>query len=112
MAAPRFVSSEPFMFDFSNSSVSFIAGEGGIQASNIDFVGPNLTLSSEGDINLLASHVPRSEHGVPLLSGSINAVGSILAAGAIETADLQATKNINAGSIYAGNIQPAEVSRS
>ena len=56
-----FVSSEPFTFDFSNSSVSFTAGEGGIQASNIDFVGPNLTLSSEGDINLLASHVPRSE---------------------------------------------------
>ncbi len=76
-----FVSSEPFTFDFSNSSVSFTAGEGGIQASNIDFVGPNLTLSSEGDINLLASHVPRSEHGVPLLSGSINAVGSILASG-------------------------------
>ena len=37
-----FVSSEPFTFDFSNSSVSFTAGEGGIQASNIDFVGPNL----------------------------------------------------------------------
>ena len=100
-----FVSSEPFTFDFSNFSVSFTAGEGGIQASNIDFVGPNLTLSSQGDINLLASHLPQSEHDVPLLSGSINAVGSILASGAIETADLQAAKNINAGSIYAGNIQ-------
>ena len=32
-------------------------------------------------------------------------VGSILASGAIETADLQAGQNINAGSIYAGNIQ-------
>src|SRR6478672_5057967 len=85
-----FVSSEPFTFDFTNSSVSFAAGEGGIQASNIDFVGPNLTLSSQGDINLLASHLPQSEHDVPLLSGSINAVGSILASGAIETADLQA----------------------
>ena len=100
-----FVSSEPFTFDFSNSSVSFTAGVGGIQASNIDFVGPNLTLSSQGDINLLASHLPQSEHGVPLLSGSINAVGSIIVSGAIETADLQAAKNINAGSIYAGNIQ-------
>ncbi len=100
-----FVSSEPFTLDFRNSSVSFTAGEGGIQASNIDFVGPNLTLDSEGDINLLASHVPRSEHGIPVLSGSINAGGSILASGTIETADLQAGQNINAGSIRAGNIK-------
>ncbi|PYK76473.1 MAG: hypothetical protein DME42_00010 [Verrucomicrobia bacterium] len=100
-----FVSSEPLTFDFSSASVSFAAGEGGIQASNIDFVGPNLALSSEGDINLLASHVPRSEDGISLLSGSINAVGSIGASGGIETADLQAGQNISAGSIYAGNIQ-------
>ena len=100
-----FVSSEPFTLDFSNSSVSFSAGKGGIQASNIDFVGPDLMLDSEGDINLLASHVSRSEQGVRILSGSINAGGSILASGAIEIADLQAGHNINAGSIYAGNIQ-------
>ncbi|PYL02698.1 MAG: hypothetical protein DME32_05775 [Verrucomicrobia bacterium] len=100
-----FVSSEPFTFDFSSASVSFAAGEGVIQASNIDFVGPNLALSSEGDINLLASHVPRSEDGISLLSGSINAVGSIGASGGIETADLQAGQNISAGSIYTGNIQ-------
>src|SRR5438477_934637 len=100
-----FVSSEPFTFDFSNATVSFAAGEGGIQASNIDFAGPNLALSSDADINLLASHVPRSEDGISLLSGSINAVGSIGASGGIETADLQAGQNISAGSIYAGNIQ-------
>ncbi len=97
-----FVSSEPFTFAFGNSAVSFNAGAGGIQASNIDFIGSNLTLSSEGDINLLASHVPRSGNG---LSGSINAVGSVLASGAIETADLQAGNNISAGGILAGNIK-------
>src|SRR5438270_5673088 len=37
-----FTSSGPFTFDFSNTSVSFTAGLGGIQASNINFVGPNL----------------------------------------------------------------------
>jgi hypothetical protein len=99
------VSSEPFTFDFSNSSVSFTAGKGGIQASNIDFVGPDLMLDSEGDINFLASHVPRSDNGARLLSGSINAGGSISALGTIEIADLKAGHNINAGSIYAGNIQ-------
>ncbi len=97
-----FVGSEPFAFNFSNSNVTFTAGAGGIQASNIDFVGPNLTLDSEGDINLLASHVPQSGNG---LSGSINAVGSILASGAIETANLQAGNNISAGDISAGSIK-------
>jgi len=100
-----FISSEPFSFDFRNSAVSFTAGKGGIQASNIDFVGPNLTLDSEGDINLLASHLPRSQQGIPLLSGSITAGGSILASGGIETADLQAGQNISAGSIYSANIK-------
>jgi hypothetical protein len=100
-----FVSSEPFTFDFTNSKVSFTAGEGGIQAANIDFVGPDLKLDSEGDINLLASHVPRSENGEILLSGSISAAGSISASGPIEVADLKADHNINAGSIYAGTIQ-------
>ena len=100
-----FVSSEPFTFDFSNTSVIFTAGEGGIHASNIDFVGPNLMLDSEGDINLLASRVPRSEQGIPLLSGSINAGGSILASGPIEIDDLEAGQNIDAGSIYAGSIK-------
>ena len=59
-------------------------------------------LSSEGDINLLASHVSRSEQGGRILSGSINAGGSISASGPIEVADLKAGHNINAGSIYAG----------
>jgi len=99
-----FTSSEPFTFDFSNTSVSFTAGLGGIQAPNINFVGPNLALHSDGDINLLASHVPVS-HMTRLLSGSINAGGSISASGPIEIADLQAGRNINADSIYAGNIE-------
>lgn len=103
--AINFVSSEPFTFDFSNSSVSFSAGQGGIQASNIDFVGSDLMLDSEGDINLLASHVPRSGQGIPLLSGSISASGSILASGPIEIDNLEAGQNIHAGSIYAGNIK-------
>jgi hypothetical protein len=99
-----FVSSEPFTLDFSNSSVGFSAGQGGIQASNIDFVGSDLILDSEGDINLLASHVSRSDQGGRVLSGSINAGGSISASGPIEVADLSAGHNINAASIYAGNV--------
>jgi FecR protein len=99
-----FTSSEPFTFDFSNTSVSFAAGSGGIQAPNINFVGPNLTLLSDGDINLLASHVPGSGSR-RLLSGSINAGGSIFASGPIEIASLEAGHDINAGSIYAGNIE-------
>ena len=98
-----FTSSEPFTFDFSNTSVNFMAGLGGIQAPNINFFGPNLALHSDGDINLLASHVPVS-HGTRLLSGSINAGGSISASGPIEIADLQAGHNVYAGNIYAGNI--------
>ena len=99
----NFISSEPFTFDFSNSSASFVAGSGGIQASNIDFVGPNLSLLSDGDINLLASDVLVSgRQGV--LSGAINAGGSIFASGWIETAILNASNNIHAGNIYAGNI--------
>jgi FecR protein len=99
-----FTSSEPFTFDFSNTSVSFAAGSGGIHAPNINFVGPNLTLLSDGDINLLASHVPGSGSR-RLLSGSINAGGSIFASGPIEIASLEAGHDINAGSIYAGNIE-------
>jgi FecR protein len=102
-----FVSSEPLTFDFSNSSVSFTAGEGGIRASNIDFVGPNLSLFSDGDINLLASHVPVSG-GQRVLSGSINAGGSIFASGPIEIDNLEAGHNIRAGSIYAGNIKAGD----
>ena len=99
-----FTSSEPFTFDFSNTSVSFAAGSGGIHAPNINFVGPNLALLSDGDINLLASHVPGSGTR-RLLSGSINAGGSIFASGPIEIANLEAGHDINAGSIYAGNIE-------
>jgi hypothetical protein len=99
-----FTGSAPFTFDFSNTSVSFTAGLGGIQAPNINFVGPNLALHSDGDINLLASHVPIS-HAMRLLSGSINAGGSIFASGPIEIADLHAGHSINANSIYAGNIE-------
>ncbi len=100
-----FVSAEPFTFDFRNSTVSFTAGNGGIQASNIDFFGSNLLLKSGGDINLLASHVPVSGTGIPILSGAIDAAGSISASGPIEIADLKAGVGINAGSISARNIQ-------
>ena len=99
-----FASSEPFTFDFSNTSLSFTAGLGGIQAPNINFVGPNLALHSDGDINFLASHAPVFEM-TRLLSGSIDAGGSISASGPIEIAHLQAGQNINAGNIYAGNIE-------
>jgi len=99
-----FTSSEAFTFDFSNTSVSFAAGLGGIHASNINFIGPNLALLSDGDINLLASHVPGSGTR-RLLSGRIDAGGSIFASGAIEIANLEAGHDINAGSIYAGNIE-------
>ncbi len=99
-----FTSSEPFTFDFSNTSVTFTAGLGGIHAPNINFVGPNLALLSNGDISLLASHVPVSGTR-RVLSGSINAGGSISASGPIEIANLEAGHDINAGSIYARNIE-------
>ena len=100
-----FVSSEPFTFDFSNSSVSFAAGEGGIQASNIDFVGPDLTSVPKATSTFSPRMFRALRKGILLLSGSINAAGSISALGTIEIADLKAGHNINAGSIYAGNIQ-------
>lgn len=99
------VSSGPFAFDFNNSNVSFTAGEGGIHASNIDFAGSNLVLKSQGDISLLGSQVPLTKDGIPILSGSIDALGSISASGTIEISDLKAGHDLHTGSIYAGSVQ-------
>jgi hypothetical protein len=95
-----FKSSSLFHFNFSNSdSVSLSAGAGGIQAPNVEFIGPNLTLRSDGDINLFETELP-SVKGQPLFSGLIDAHGSIFATGDIQTAVLTADGNISAG----GNI--------
>jgi FecR protein len=95
-----FNNSSLFHFNFSNSdSVSLSAGAGGIQAPNVEFIGPNLTLHSDGNINLFETELP-SVKGQPVFSGLIDAHASIFATGDIQTAVLTAGGNISAG----GNI--------
>jgi len=94
-----FNSSSLFHFDFSNSDfVSLSAGAGGIQAPNIEFIGPNLTLRSDSDINLFDTRLP-SVKGQPIFSGLIDANGSIFANGDIQTAVLTAGGDISDGGI-------------
>ena len=89
-----FNSSSLFHFNFSNSDfVSLSAGAGGIQASNVEFIGPNLTLRSDGDISLFDTSLP-SARGQPIFSGLIDANGSIFALGDIQTAVLTAGGDI------------------
>ena len=88
-----------FHFNFSNSDfVSLSAGAGGIQAPNIGFIGPNLTLRSDGDINLFDTRLP-SVKGQPTFSGLIDANGSIFANGDIQIAVLTAGGDISDGEI-------------
>src|SRR6476660_4420594 len=94
-----FNSSSLFHFNFSNSDfVSLSAGVGGIQAPNVEFIGPNLTLRSDGDINLFDTSLP-SARGQPIFSGLIDANGSIFAEGNIQTAVLTAGGDISDGGI-------------
>src|SRR5213078_4588810 len=94
-----FNSSSLFHFNFSNSdSVTLSAGAGGIQAPNVEFIGPNLTLRSDSDINLFDTRLP-SVKGQPIFSGLIDANGSIFANGDIQTAVLTAGGDISDGGI-------------
>src|SRR5881227_2200183 len=94
-----FNSSSLFHFNFSNSDfVSLSAGAGGIQAPNVEFIGPNLTLRSDGDINLFDTRLP-SVRGQPIFSGLIDANGSIFANGDIQTAVLTAGGDISGGGL-------------
>src|SRR5437667_1918097 len=94
-----FNSSSLFHFNFSNSDfVSLSAGAGGIQAPNVEFIGPNLTLRSDSDINLFDTRLP-SVKGQPIFSGLIDANGSIFANGDIQTAVLTAGGDISDGGI-------------
>src|SRR5437016_11992251 len=94
-----FSNSSFFHFDFSNSDfVTLSAGAGGIQASNIEFIGPNLTLRSDSDINLFDTRLP-SVKGQPIFSGLIDANGSIFANGDIQTAVLTAVGDIPNGGL-------------
>src|SRR5437660_1910749 len=95
-----FNSSSLFHFNFSNSDfVSLSAGAGGIQAPNVEFIGPNLTLRSDGDINLFDTQLP-SVRGQPIFSGLIDANGSIFANGDIQTAVLTAGGAISAAGLF------------
>jgi hypothetical protein len=94
-----FNSSSLFHFNFSNSDfVSLSAGAGGIQAPNVEFIGPNLTLRSDGDINLFDTRLP-GVRGQPIFSGLIDANGSIFANGDIQTAVLTAGGDISDGGL-------------
>src|SRR6266568_1648420 len=94
-----FNSSSLFHFNFSNSdSVTLSAGAGGIQAPNVEFIGPNVTLRSDSDINLFDTRLP-SVKGQPIFSGLIDANGSIFANGDIQTAVLTAGGDISDGGI-------------
>src|SRR5436190_13614859 len=94
-----FNSSSLFHFNFSNSDfVSLSAGAGGIQAPNVEFIGPNLTLRSDGDINLFDTRL-LSVRGQPIFSGLIDANGSIFANGDIQTAVLTAGGDISDGGL-------------
>jgi mannose-6-phosphate isomerase-like protein (cupin superfamily) len=94
-----FNSSSLFHFNFSNSDfVSLSAGAGGIQAPNVEFIGANLTLRSDGDINLFDTRLP-SVKGQPIFSGLIDANGSIFANGDIQTAVLTAGGDISDGGL-------------
>src|SRR4029077_3225587 len=94
-----FNSSSLIHFNFSDSDfVSLSAGAGGIQAPNVEFIGPNLTLRSDGDIKLFDTRL-LSVRDQPIFSGLIDANGSIFANGDIQTAVLTAGGDISDGGL-------------
>ncbi len=96
----------PTTFNFSNSSsVTVTAGTGGINASNIEFFGDNLTLDSTANIDIYSATTPLDMNNNPAISGSITANGNIDAAGEIDTGILHADGNITGGgALKAGDI--------
>jgi hypothetical protein len=88
----------PTTFDFSqSSSVMVTAGTGGINASNIEFFGLNLTLTSGGDISVFSATTPLDMNDDPILSGSISATGSFDSSGDVATGMIHVGNNITIG---------------
>ena len=105
-ATINLTSPTPTTFDFSSSSsVTFIAGAGGINAPNIDFFGQNLTLDSLGDISVHSATTPLEKSGNPILQGAITAAGSFLATGNVFTGTIHVGDSITiGGGLQAGSI--------
>ncbi|MDQ2867598.1 MAG: FecR domain-containing protein [Verrucomicrobiota bacterium] len=98
--------SPPNTFDYSNSSsVTFTAGTGGINASTTDFVGPNLTMDSQGAITVSSVTLPYAGNS-PDLSGSLLSQSTITSTnGDLQSLSISASGTItSAGAIYAGDI--------
>ncbi len=95
-------------FDFSNATggVIFAAGTGGINASNINFVGSNLTLTSGGNISVGSFESPSNGHGGNIAGGTISAAGAVNATGNItNVSDLTAGTSVSiGGDVGASNI--------
>ena len=85
-------------FDFSNASgsVTFAAGNGGINASGIEFFGHNLTLTSTGDITLGSAITPL-QGDFHILDGSITAGGAFTSSGDVYTGSMSAGTTITIG---------------
>ncbi len=85
----------PTTFDFSSSSgVYFQAGSGGISASTIAFYGNNLSLLSDGDIDIYSARI---SGGPFAISSIISSNGNISAASDVDTGELDALANITVG---------------
>lgn len=91
--------------DFSQSnSMTFTAGTGGINASEIDFYGHNLTLTSGGNIDIGSAVTPLDFNKNPILDGSIDATGALTATGDVFTG----TFNVNSATI-GGELQARDI---
>ena len=91
-------------FDFSNASgdVIFAAGNGGINASGIEFFGHNLTLTSTGDITIGSAITPTvGAQGPHILDGSISASGAFTSSGSVYTGKF----NIGTDATVGGQLQ-------
>src|SRR5438477_7028801 len=93
----QFLGNHRFQFDTNNSSPVFQAGLD-IQAANVEFVGPRLTLNAGRDIAVAGTQLFARSDGQLDLSGSITAGGSISARFSLQSASIAAGQNIIAGS--------------
>src|SRR4029077_13854574 len=92
----QFLSNHRFQFDTNNSSPVFQAGLD-IQAANVEFVGPKLTLNAGRDIAVAGTQLFARSDGQLDLSGSITAGGSISARFSLQSASIAAGQDIIAG---------------
>ena len=106
----------PNTFDFSNASgdVTFAAGNGGINAAGVQFLGHNLTLTSTGDITIGSAITPiiggggggvNIGVGDHILDGMISAGGAFTSSGDVYTG----TFNIGTGATVGGQLQARDV---